>query len=54
MNYREAVWNKLATDWKPDMLMQIYTEISLAELNDTIDLILNGKIKGRTLVNLAA
>jgi len=52
MAYRETVWNKLANDWKPDNLMEIYNEISLNELSDTIDLMINGKLKGRTLVNL--
>ena len=52
MPYREIVWNKLAKEWKPDKLMDIYTEISLNELSDKIDLILDGKLKGRTLVNL--
>jgi acrylyl-CoA reductase (NADPH) len=52
MAYREIVWNKLATEWKPDNLMDLYTEISLAELNDKIDLMLDGQLKGRTIVNL--
>jgi len=54
MAYRETVWNKLATNWKPDNLMELYNEISLAKLSDTIDLMINGKLKGRTLVNLKA
>jgi putative YhdH/YhfP family quinone oxidoreductase len=54
MAYREIVWNKLANEWKPDKLMEIYTEISLAGLNDKIDLMLNGKLKGRTILNLEA
>ena len=52
MEYREIVWNKLASEWKPKKLMEIYTEISLGELSDKIDLILEGKLKGRTIVNL--
>jgi acrylyl-CoA reductase (NADPH) len=54
MAYREVVWNKLAKDWKPDNLMEVYTEISLAELSDNIDLMLNGKIKGRIILDLEA
>ena len=54
MKNREIVWNKLAKEWKPDKLMDIYTEISLNELNDKIDLILNGKLRGRTILNLNA
>jgi len=51
---REIVWNKLAKDWKPDNLMEVYTEISLAELSDNIDLMLDGKLKGRTVLDLEA
>jgi len=54
MTHRKAVWNKLADDWKPDQLMEIYTEISLDELNDKIDLMLEGKLKGRTILDLEA
>jgi putative YhdH/YhfP family quinone oxidoreductase len=52
MTYRETVWNKLAKDWKPDTLLEIYREISLAELSDNINLMLDGKLKGRTILNL--
>jgi hypothetical protein len=48
---REQVWNKLSKDWKPDNLSDIATEITLNELSEKIDLMLNGKLKGRTVVN---
>ena len=54
MAYREVIWNKLAKDWKPDNLMDVYTEISFAELSDKIDLMLDGKLKGRTILDLDA
>jgi len=54
MAYREVIWNKLAKDWKPDNLMDVYTEISFAELSDHIDLMLDGKLKGRTVLDLEA
>ena len=54
MTYREIIWNKLAKDWKPYKLMDLYTEISLAELSDKIDLTLDGKLRGRTVLNLWA
>lgn len=54
MTFRKAVWQKLANEWKPDKLMDIYTEISLDELNDKIGLMLEGKLKGRTILNLSA
>lgn len=54
MAYREVVWNKLADDWKPDHLMEVYTQISLAELSDHIDIMLEGKLKGRTILDMEA
>ena len=52
MDFRSSIWNKLASDWKFDYLDSIYDEIFLDQLNDKITLILKGKLKGRTLVNL--
>lgn len=52
MSLREKVWNKLANEWKPDQLSETAVEINLKELNDKIDLILKGKLKGRTVLNL--
>jgi D-arabinose 1-dehydrogenase-like Zn-dependent alcohol dehydrogenase len=54
MAYREVVWHKLANEWKPENLMGLYTEISLNELSKNIDLMLDGKLKGRTILDLAA
>lgn len=48
---REKIWVQLAGEWKPDYLTSIYTECSLNELGKNIDLILQGKITGRVLVN---
>jgi acrylyl-CoA reductase (NADPH) len=52
MSKREIVWKNLANEWKPEKLMDIYTEISMDELNHKIDLMLQGKLKGRTILNL--
>ncbi len=52
MNLRKSLWNKLADAWKPNDLLNIYKEIRLDELSENIDLILQGKLKGRTLVKL--
>lgn len=49
---RQHLWQKLANEWKPDNLMQLVTEISIDDLKANIDLILDGKLKGRTIVNL--
>lgn len=52
MEKRVRLWNKLASEWKPDNLADIYNEISLNELPEAVSLILKGKLKGRTIVNL--
>jgi len=52
MALRRLVWDKLAMDWKPAMLMQISKEINLEELPKYIELILSGKIRGRVFVNM--
>ena len=52
MAFRSMVWEKLATEWRFDYLDSIYEEIVLDQLNDKIQLILKGELKGRTLVNL--
>ena len=52
MKYREKVWNRLAKDWKPAQILDTYTEIKLEDIQDKIDLILQGKLKGRTIIKL--
>ncbi len=49
---REPLWNKLATDWKTDNLLELYSEIRLEDIPETVALILQGKLKGRTIVNM--
>lgn len=52
MQLRTKIWEKLADAWKPAQLESMHTGIGLAELDKKIDLILQGKLKGRTLVKL--
>lgn len=52
MKYREIVWNKLANEWKPENLHSLYKEIKLDDLQLHINLMLNGKLKGRVVVSL--
>lgn len=52
MDLRVIIWNKLAKEWKPDCLDQIYEECRLEKLSEKIDLILQGQITGRILVKL--
>ena len=50
MKQRVAMWKKLSEEWKPNRLIHIYSEVSLEQLRDKIDLILQGKLVGRTVV----
>lgn len=52
MPLRTALWSKMANEYKPDNLLQLYTEISLEEVPSHIELILQGKLKGRTIIRL--
>lgn len=54
MKEREKVWNRLAGEWRPGLLDESCTEVTLEELSDKIDLMLDGKLQGRTLVSLEA
>jgi putative YhdH/YhfP family quinone oxidoreductase len=49
---REAIMAKLANEWRFDQLEDIHDEISLAELDARIELMLRGGLKGRVVVNL--
>ncbi len=52
MVLREKMWEKLSNEWKPAKLNLMYKECSLEETNKKIDEILEGRTKGRILVNL--
>ncbi len=52
MEYRKIVWNKLAQEWKPEQLEDTCNEIKLEEVAQKIELMLKGKLKGRTVLNL--
>ncbi len=51
---RTEVWKKLASDWKPPRLEETVEETSLEGLEEKIERILKGEIRGRTVVNLQA
>ncbi|MBW2365969.1 MAG: YhdH/YhfP family quinone oxidoreductase, partial [Deltaproteobacteria bacterium] len=53
MDKRTLIWEKLADEWKLDKLTDISKEISLNELDENIELMLQGKNKGRTIVDLS-
>ncbi|MCM8531214.1 MAG: YhdH/YhfP family quinone oxidoreductase [Lentisphaeraceae bacterium] len=52
MSDRKFIWEQLASLWKPESAFEKYDEIGLDDLSKKIDLMLEGKVKGRTLVNL--
>lgn len=52
MEYRELVWNKLSSAWKPAKLSDTYQEILLDQLSEKIKLILQGKLKRRIVLNM--
>ncbi len=47
---RKQIWQKLATEWKPEVLDKIYRTISLDDLSDEIDKMLAGKQTGRVII----
>ncbi len=49
---RKELWKRLATDLKPDKLLDMYQEIGLQDLPDAVQSILQGKLSGRTLIKL--
>jgi putative YhdH/YhfP family quinone oxidoreductase len=52
MEPRLKVWEKLAGEWKVPQLEEIASECSLDELEQKISDILQGQLRGRTVVNL--
>lgn len=52
MDLRLRIWEKLAGSWKIDNLQRLAREITLEQLDSKIDEILQGKAKGRYVVNL--
>lgn len=52
MEMRLRVWKKLANTWKVSIPDSSITYCSLHEINHFIDMILDGKVKGRVVVDL--
>lgn len=53
MEVRKKIWERLATDLKPDHIEEIIAkEVSLEEVPDTLPEILEGKVRGRIIVNI--
>ena len=53
MPIRRQIWEKIADEWKVDWLDSLTTEAPLSELNAKLDLMQQGKHKGRTIIKMA-
>jgi putative YhdH/YhfP family quinone oxidoreductase len=53
MPVRQQIWEKIAAEWKVDWLDSLTTEAPLSDLNDKLDLMQQGKHKGRTIINMS-
>lgn len=53
VDIRTQVWNKIANEWKLEHLDLITSEITLEEVDQRIDLILQGKHRGRAIVAMS-
>lgn len=54
MSVRHLIWPKIATEWKLDQLSTLVKERTLETLENEIELILQGKQRGRVVVDLQA
>jgi putative YhdH/YhfP family quinone oxidoreductase len=52
MEVRKPLWERMASDFKPEVLESISKEISLDELPATLPLILQGQARGRFIVKM--
>jgi len=52
MEHRTAVWHKLASEWKIDQLGDLCREITMEQLSENLDLLLEGKSQGRIVLDL--
>ena len=53
MDIRLAIWEKIASEWKVPTLELIKKEVTLDNLKDEIELILNGGQIGKVIVNMS-
>ncbi len=52
MVHRRKTWELLAGDWKIEMMNEVTENIVLSELNDSIDKMLKGGHKGRSIISM--
>lgn len=51
VEYKSKIWNLLAKEWKPTHLKDIVKEIYMEQLPDVLKTLLEGKAKGRYVLN---
>jgi acrylyl-CoA reductase (NADPH) len=49
---RQEVWRRLSTEWKPAQVLDTAAEFPVSGLEERFEAILNGQLRGRTVVNL--
>jgi NADPH2:quinone reductase len=54
MAVRQRVWNKLAVEWRPDVVHDLVRTIDFDELPTHFDPYLKGMVRGRTVVRIGA
>jgi acrylyl-CoA reductase (NADPH) len=54
MALRQAIWNKLAVDWRPDGVHDQVRTIDFEDLPTHFDAYLKGLVRGRTVVRIAS
>jgi len=52
MALRQAIWNRLAVDWRPDRVHDQVRTIDFEELPTHFDAYLKGMVRGRTVVRV--
>jgi NADPH2:quinone reductase len=54
MALRQRIWNKLAVEWRPDVVHDSVRTIDFVELPTHFDAYLKGMVRGRTVVRIGA
>jgi D-arabinose 1-dehydrogenase-like Zn-dependent alcohol dehydrogenase len=54
MPNRVKTWEKLADEWKIPMIETVVEELTLNDLDQAIDRMLQSKHKGRVIINMTA
>jgi NADPH2:quinone reductase len=54
MSLRQTIWNKLAVEWRPDVVHDQVRTIDFADLPTHFDAYLKGLVRGRTVVKIAS